>query len=365
MKQQPGNIQRIAAGHVPDVRKIAVLRVNALGDFLFTLPALEALRAAYPDAEIVLLAKAWHAQFLAGRPSPVDRVEVVPRCRGVGEEPGIAEDAEQLAQFFEHMSGERFDLALQLHGGGRYANPFMRNLGARVTVGLKTPDAVPLDRWIPYIYLQHEILRHLEVVSLVGAPSVQLEPRIAVTQEDRAEVRRFVATSEKPLVVLHPGATDPRRRWPPAKFAAVGDALAVAGAHVAITGTNAEREVVETVVGEMQTEALDLCGQLSLGGLTALLAQARVVVANDTGPLHLAAAVGTATVGIYWSFNLVNAGPLTRLRHRPLVSWQFTCPLCGSNNETTRCDHQVSFVAAITTVDVIAAAQELGFASTA
>lgn len=61
-----------------DVRRIAVLRANAIGDLVFALPALDALRAAYHQAEIVLLGLPWHADFLAGRPGPIDRVEVVP-----------------------------------------------------------------------------------------------------------------------------------------------------------------------------------------------------------------------------------------------------------------------------------------------
>ena len=80
----------------PNVRKIAVLRVNGLGDFIAAVPALEALRAAYPAAEIVLLAKDWHAAFLAGRPGPVDRVVVVPPARGVGEDNDFAEDPGRL-----------------------------------------------------------------------------------------------------------------------------------------------------------------------------------------------------------------------------------------------------------------------------
>ena len=88
---------RAPSGQVSDVLKIAVLRANGLGDFLFILPALEALRAAYPQAEIVLLANAWHASFLAGRPGPIDRVVVVPPSRGVSREPDFAEDSAELA----------------------------------------------------------------------------------------------------------------------------------------------------------------------------------------------------------------------------------------------------------------------------
>ena len=107
---------------IPGVRKIAVLRANGLGDFIFALPALEALRAAYPQAEIVLLAKAWHAAFLNDRPGPVDRVIVIPPYRGVSldsNDSNIAEDPAAQKLFFACMHRERFDLAIQMHGGGR------------------------------------------------------------------------------------------------------------------------------------------------------------------------------------------------------------------------------------------------------
>src|SRR5215217_832091 len=185
-------------GLIAGVRKIAVLRANAIGDFLFTLPALEALRVAYPEAELVLLGQEWHAKFLAGRPGPIDRVEVVPATRGVGEPMDAVEDPEEQEAFFARMVEERFDLALQWHGGGRYSNPFVRRLGARLTVGSKTPDAVPLDRWVPYVYWQLEVLRYLEIGRLMGASPVVTAPRIAVTENDLAESYRVVPDGARP-----------------------------------------------------------------------------------------------------------------------------------------------------------------------
>lgn len=215
---------------VSDVAKIAVLRANRLGDFVVTLPALTALRAAYPAAEIVLLGLGWHAAFLAGRPQPIDRVVVIPPCPGVGEAEDFVADPAALADFFAVQSAEGFDLALQLHGGGRFSNPFIRRLDARLAVGLRTPEAAPLDRWLPYLPYQHEVLRFLEVVGLVGGGPVPLAPQLAATTDDLAAAARALPDDGRPLVVLHAGATDPRRRWPPAHFAAVGDALAAAGA---------------------------------------------------------------------------------------------------------------------------------------
>lgn len=347
----------------PGIQKIAVLRANAIGDFIFALPALEALRSAYPAAEIVLLGQEWHARFLAGRPAPVDRVVVVPPSRGVNDSaytPGEENPAE-LEQFFEKMARERFDLAIQLHGGGRYSNPFVRRLAARLTVGMRTPDAEPLDRWIPYIYFQNEILRYLEVVSLIGASPTALEPRIAVTEADLAESYEVISKEHpQPLVALHPGAGSPRRRWPPEQFAAAGDAMAMAGAHVVVTGHRPEEQpITEQVVSTMQAEAVNLWARLSLGGLAGLLSRCAVVISNDSGPLHLAAAAGAATVGIYWCGNLINAGPVTRTHHRPAISWRLNCPRCNLNTIETTCEHEDSFVADVPSAEVIASALDL------
>ncbi|HEU5382717.1 MAG TPA: glycosyltransferase family 9 protein [Ktedonobacteraceae bacterium] len=340
-----------------DVRKIAVLRANGLGDFIFILPALEALRATYPQAELVLLALPWHAAFLRQRPSPVDRVIEVPPYQGVSS--SQAEEMDQAAHFFQAMRQERFDLACQLHGGGHFSNPFVKSLGARVTIGLKDVDAIALDRWLPYCYFQQEYARYLEVVSLAGAVSHSAEPHITVTEQDFAEARHVLPETRQPLAILHPGANDPGRRWPTEKFAQVGDALACRGLHVAITGTQTEQEIVARVADAMHMASSNLCAQLSPGGLAALLARSCVVISNDSGPLHLAHAVGARTVGIYWCFNVITAAPTSRCRHRPVVSWQLNCPVCGCDRSRDHCPHTASFVGTISAEAVLAEVDSL------
>ena len=326
---------------------------------MFSLPSLEALRAAYPEAEIILLGRPWHAEFLEGRRGPIDRVVVVPAITGVNDDPDANQDPSALERFLRAMQREHFDIAIQLHGGGRYSNPFVLHSGAKVTVGMRTEDAPPLDRWIPYVYYQPEILRTLEVVGLVGGRTENLEPRLAVTERDLQESLAAVPQTQKPLAALHPGASDPRRRWPAEKFAEVGDALAVAGAHVVVTGTAPERQLVEAVRTNMSGAAEDVCDRLSLGGLAGLFSRCRVVVSNDSGPLHLAAASGAATAGIYWCGNLINAEPITRTRHRAALSWQLECSLCGANCTVDRCDHLVSYVAGVPVEEVRDPALEL------
>jgi ADP-heptose:LPS heptosyltransferase len=343
-----------------DTRRIAVLRANAIGDLIFALPALDSLRAAYRQAEIVLLGLPWHAEFLSGRPGPIDRVEVVPVYRGIREEGGGAEDVAGQERFFAAMAREHFDLAIQIHGGGRNSNPFVLRLDARVTAGLRTPDAAPLDRWVPYIYYQPEVHRYLEVMALVGARPVGFEPRLRLLPGDLEEAYTAVPEAGPPMVVLHPGAGDPRRHWPTEGFAAVGDALAQAGARVVVIGGRPEeRPLVDAVVGGMKSPALNLAGRISLRGLAGLLSRCAVVVGNDSGPLHLAHAVGARTVGVYWCGNVITAGPLTRSRHRLAISWRLNCPVCGADTTRTPCSHHVSFVADVLVDEVLEPALEL------
>lgn len=348
---------------IPGVKKIAVVRANALGDFIFSLPALYSLQAAYPDAETVLVGKQWHAGFLENRPGPVKRVITVPRYRGVSEPdtwqgPDPQEQAE-IDRFFDQVQKEQFDLALQMHGGGAHSNPFILKIGARFTAGMRTPNAPVLDRWMPYHYWQHEIMRQLEVVGLVGARPIMLEPFLEVTGRDRAESCDAVPDQVKPIVIIHPGASDPRRRWAAGRFAAVGDVLARRGYQVMVVGIPSETDVVRAVLQNMKEPAWDLCGKLSLHALTGLISRARLIVANDSGPRHLAEAVGTPSVAIYWCGNLINAGSLFRARHRPHLSWRINCPVCWKNTLQEPCMHKESFVDEVTIEEVTASALDV------
>jgi ADP-heptose:LPS heptosyltransferase len=335
------------------------LRANALGDLIFSLPALEALRVAYPNAEITLLGRAMHEQLLTSRPAPVDRVFVLPPIQGVSATDERETEECVAAQALEALRNEGFDVAIQMHGGGFNSNPFIRRLGARHTVGLRTSCAEPLDQWMPYFYYQHEVFRYLEVVALLDAIPTTLEPRLAVTERDLYEAAPVLNRVDGPFVVLHPGASDARRRWPASRFASVGDCLATAGASVVVTGTGDERSLVQEVIDRMSAPAIGACDRLSLCGLAGLLARSSVVVSNDTGPLHLAAAVATPTVGIFWCGNLLTTAPLSRTLHRPLPSWQVNCPVCGRHTSQPRCEHDTSFVAEVGVDQVVEAAMEL------
>lgn len=343
----------------PHVNRIAVLRPGAVGDFIFALPALAALHAAYPKAHITLLGNAWQAEFLHERLVYIDEVVVLPPLKGVGAPAEVVEDEAAIGDFLDRMQERGFDLAVQMYGGGYYSNPLLKRLGARHTLGLKTADAEALERTLPYQHSQNERLRLLELVGLAGAPAVTLDPRLPLLPRDLDEANSVLPPGSAPLVVLQPGATDARRRWPPEYFAAVGDELAARGARIAVNGTEDEAAIVAEVIKHMHHPALDLSGRLSLSGLCGLLARATLLVSNDTGPLHLAHALRVPCVGVYWLTNLLVSAPLTQEKHRAALSVHTACPVCGKDNTRLRCPHDPSFVADVSVSEVLRHALEL------
>ncbi|OLR92942.1 glycosyltransferase family 9 protein [Actinokineospora bangkokensis] len=341
----------------PDIAHIAVLRGGGLGDLLFAMPAVHALARAYPGARITLMGTEMHRELL-DRPSPVREVLPLPRVHGVHDPRGEGTDHEAARQYLRRVG--QVDLAVQLHGGGRWSNPFINALRPRHSAGGRTPDAEPLERNLPFRYFQHEVMRWLEVAGLAGAPPVQLVPQLAITPGDLAAARRVIGEPELPVVVIHPGASDPRRRWPAGRFARVA-AECAARACVLVVGDASEAALADDVVrlataGGQADRIRSLAGRLSMSALVGVLARADVVLANDSGPRHLAEAVGTPTVSVYWMGNVINAGSPGRLRNRVHISWTSRCPVCGvdcTRPDVDRCPHDVSFVADVEVRDVL------------
>jgi ADP-heptose:LPS heptosyltransferase len=351
---------------LPGIRRIAVLRANGLGDFVVAEPALAALRHAYPDARLTLIGRPWHVSLLAGRPGPWDEVVSAPPYPMLNAPADTPADSPEVRQFFDWALAQEFDLAVQLHGGGAASNPFVSKLGARVTVGARDHGAPPLHRSLPYTLYQHEVARWLEVVGLAGACPARLLPALHVTDADRMQARRWLpdpTMGSSPPVVIHPGASDPRRRWPPASFASVVGGLVADGRRVVLVGDGDDmrlaREILTHLDAATARRVTDLTGRLTLPALVGVCEAAGLVVANDSGPRHLAEAVGTPTVGVYWVGNVITASPLTRRWHRLAISFRSSCPVCGDDQSAGRCPHDESWVAEVPVAEVLSAARDL------
>lgn len=302
--------------HLP--RRVAVMRaLPGLGDWLCVVPALRALRAALPAAHIALIGLPQTRPLVERFPAYVDDLIPFPGFPGIEES---TPDIQTLPDFFADMQG-RFDLALQMHGSGVYSTPFTILLGARRTAGFYLLGQYCPDkrRFLPYPVHESEVWRNLRLMEYLGIPTKGDELEFPLMDEDWRmlyAIRQVEAIRRDEYICLHAGASRPERCWSPQRFAAVADALAARGLQIVLTGTAAETGRTQAVARAMNHKAIDLSGRTSLGALAALLSQARLLICNDTGVSHLAAALRVPSVVIFLASDVKRWAPLDRERHR-------------------------------------------------
>jgi ADP-heptose:LPS heptosyltransferase len=222
------------------------------------------------------------------------------------------------------MQQRRFDLVLQMHGSGHIVNQIAVLMGGVATGGFYMPGQYCPNPalFIAYPDGIHEIRRHLRLIEFLGMSTHGEDLEFPITEADRASLARLDETRTlKPrrYVCVHPGGRGRDRRWPPDRFARIADAVAAKGFRIVITGTPEERGLADTMLGSLQASAIDLVGRTDLGAVGALLAGTRLLIANDTGVSHIAAALRVPSVIVTTGSDPVRWGPLNRRRHRVLL----------------------------------------------
>lgn len=298
-------------------RRIAVLRALQLGDMLCTVPALRALRAAFPDADITLIGLPWARSFVERFSEYLDGLMVLPGVPGMPEQPA---DEGALPAFVDAARRMEFDLAIQLHGSGAITNGLLKRLGAKRMAGFYPAggDRPDPQTFLPWDEREHEVTRALRLMAFLGIPGRGEALEFPLNEEDARALESCGAALPPAggYVCVHPGARMPTRRWPAERFAQVADRLARQGCRIVLTGAPAEAELTASVKRMMTMPAVDLGGRTSLGALALLISRARLVVSNDTGVSHVTAAVGTPSVVICSGADPGRWAPLDAGRHR-------------------------------------------------
>lgn len=344
-----------------EVRRIGVFRALMLGDLLCAVPALRALRAAYPAARITLIGLPWAATLLE-RLRYVDDFVAFPGFPGLPEaEPKLAE----LPAFIARSEARRFDLVVQMHGRGDVTNPIVAGLGARHVAGFRAPGA-----WCPEPALfadwpehGHEVERLLRLTDRLGVARQGPALEFPVRASDHASLARLWPAGRAPerYVCVHPGAQLASRRWPIERMADVAATLRRAGRGIVVTGVAAERALAAELLqrldaadGANAAPVVDLVGRTTLWELGAVVERARLVVCNDTSVSHIAAALGTPSVVVSCGADVARWAPRDGQRHR--VLWQpVPCRPCTH----ARCPTAHECATAIDAATVAGAALEL------
>jgi lipopolysaccharide heptosyltransferase II len=291
------------------VKRLLLVRLDNLGDVLMTTPAIATLRAWLPEAHITLLTSPSGA-LLAPHLPEVDEVAAW-HAPWVKNDAAISPTAE--LQRVAELAEARYDAAVIFTVCTQSALPaalftWLAGIPLRLAHGRENPYAL-LSDWVPdpdgdLATARHEVQRQLDLVASVGFVATDDRLRFSLRAEDVRSVGALLRNAgidpERPLVIVHPGATAESRRWPAERFgAAARDIARTAGAAIAFTGSLSEVPLIERAQAELDAPSTSFAGQLSLGELGALIARSALVVANNTGPVHLAAALGTPVVDLY------------------------------------------------------------------
>jgi ADP-heptose:LPS heptosyltransferase len=315
-------------------REIVVVRALYLGDLLCAVPALRSLRAGEPQAHITLIGLPWARELVDRLSHYIDAFEEFPGFPGIPECPV---DPRRTTDFLGRMQERRIDLAIQLHGSGSHINDFVALLGAPRCAGFHlAEDGVTQNGcFIPWPRHGSEVDRLLALTSALGYPNAGRALELPCTNYDIERARALVPKGS--YACIHPGAKWASRRWAPARFAAVADALAQGGLGIVLTGAASECALTRAVRQAMDNRAIDLAGQTDLGTLAAVIRGAATIVCNDTGVSHIAAAVGTPSVVIACGSDVERWAPLASERHQ--VVWRHVpCRPCA--HETCPTGHE-------------------------
>ncbi len=267
--------------------RVLVIQTAFLGDVVLTTPLFRALKSNRPAAFLAALVIPETAPALEGLPE-LDAIISYDKRRGGWRE-------------FRHVLREvrdrRFDVVISPHRSSRSAVIALLS-GAPARIGYRESE-------LPCLYTtrvrrpmgRHEAERVLALAAPLGITAADAQPALAVTEEERARAR--AAAGGKRYALVSPSSAWPTKRWTEAGFAAVGDWLAARGFAVVLTGGPGEEAVAAAVAARMKAPPVNLAGATTVRELLALVAEAAVVVANDSAPVHVAAALGVPTVAVF------------------------------------------------------------------
>jgi ADP-heptose:LPS heptosyltransferase len=289
--------------------RIAVFQALNLGDLLCTTPALRAIRARFPAAEITFIGRHWAEEFLARLPS-VDHFTAFPGFPGIAESPAGTMETIPL--------WPSFDLAIQMHGSGEVSNGFVSALGATASAGFGPAGDRRLTTVLNWVENEPEPIRWLRLAEAVGAAPAGFQTEFPMTPAECDRAAALMGPRDGRLLVgLHTGASDPGRRWPAESFAKLGDRLAEQfQVRIILTGSDQERSLTASVGRLMDTSPIDLAGLTDLWEFGAVISTLDLLVTNDTGASHIASATGTPSVVLFGPTRPDRWAPLDRRLHR-------------------------------------------------
>lgn len=293
---------------------ILCVRLDALGDVLMTTPALRAIHQG-GRRRITLLTSRSGAEIAKYIPEISDIITY--DCPWMKRSPQIEQPGNALGMI-NQLSSSGFDAAVIFTVFSQSPLPaallcYLAGIPLRLAHCRENPYHLLTD-WIPETdilpNIRHEVTRQCDLVKHLGWTSENQRLSLRVPVAEARWIQDLLGFSDpgRPWILIHPGSTASSRCYPPHLFSRVVKKLVSLGLRVVFTGSASESALIETIRGEARNETTSLAGKLSLGQLITLIANSPLILTNNTGPAHIAAAVGTPIVSLY---------ALTNPQHKP------------------------------------------------
>ena len=287
---------------------VLCVRLDSLGDVLLTTPAICAIKQSCLGRRVTLLTSASGAA--AARLVPeIDEVLIYDSPWMKATCPTLTASRDR--QMVGRLRKLRFDAAIIFTVFSQSPLPaallcYLADIPLRLAHCRENPYQL-LTNWVrepePEQFLRHEVERQLSLVRTVGMEAHDDRLRLAVPSaacaRARQELARLDIDNDVPWLAIHPGSTAASRRYPPEKFAAAADELARLGWQIVFTGSATEADLIDQIQRQMLLSSSSLCGRLDLAALAAVIEAAPLLISNNTGPVHVAAAIGTPVVDLY------------------------------------------------------------------
>jgi len=316
---------------------ILIVKTSAIGDVIHTLPSLWSLRAHFPEAQITWLVEESAADLVIGHPA-INRVLVARRKTWLKDLRAgrVSRALSGFLGFVRELRDTRYDLVIDFQGLLKSAMWVVLARGVRKAgfgQGMEHAEYsyLALNERVPAVDMnQHAIDRSLLLLKGIGVPAADLRYEIPVSAQHESEaaalLRACGVREEDRMVTMNPVARWPTKLWDARSFAALADRLEGEGIYVVFTGGPQDGPTLDEIGGFMTRRYRRLDGKTSLNQLAALYRRAQVVVTTDSGPMHLAAAVGTPVVALFGPTAPWRTGPYGP-RHVVLRA-DLTCSPC-------------------------------------
>jgi heptosyltransferase I len=297
-----------------EAQRIAIVKPSALGDIVHALPILGALRAKWPGARISWIVNRSYQSLIDGH-KYLDETIAFDRSAFKG---GFRRAASALSSFSRELRKRRFDLTIDLQGLAR-SGLIALATGARRRVGLGTAREGAALAYTdivatPNADAMHAIDRYWLLAEALGVGDVHKQFLVPIRDEARLWASERLGDLPRPILAMGVGARWLTKRWPAEHYATLAKmAIAKRGGSLVFVGAPDESEIAERTMALSGARSINFCGKTDLQQLAAILESADAMLANDTGPLHLAVALGRPCVAPYTCTKVVKHGPYLQL----------------------------------------------------